>query len=250
MFIIRRWWDRHWLHIVLTGLALGSAWFLRQTQGEALSEAYYFLTSPFEGEERAYIENTLKDARDRELEQRVAELEKQNQQLKKLLGYVKTQKQKVISAPVTSRTPDRWWNQISIGRGSNDGIKEGYVVTGIGGLVGRIVHVTPNTSRVLLISDPTSRTGVSISRNRYLGYLQGNSGKTAVMHFYEKVTDVRAGDIVVTSSASELYPAGLPVGKVISLRKRNTGPIPEAVVELTAPFSYLEWVVVHPFDRK
>jgi rod shape-determining protein MreC len=248
MFTIRRWWDRHWLHIVLMSFALGTAWFLRQTQGAALSEVYYFLTAPFEGEERAQIENRLKDARFQELEQRITELDKQNQQLKQLLGYVKTQKQKVITAPIISRSSDRWWNQISIGRGSEDGIKEGFIVTGVGGLVGRVTQVTPHTSRILLASDPTSRIGVSLSRNRYLGYLQGNSGQTAVMHFYEKVTDVRAGDVVVTSAVSERFPAGLPVGRVISLQKRNSRPIPEAIVQLTAPFSYLEWVVVHPFQ--
>jgi rod shape-determining protein MreC len=250
MLIIRRWWDRHWLHIVLTSLALGTAWFLRQTQGEALSEVYYYITAPFESEERARIEDRLKDARFQELEQRITELDRQNQQLQKLLGYVKTQKQSVIVAPIISRTSDRWWNQITIGRGSDNGVKEGFIVTGIGGLVGRVVQVTPHTSRILLASDPTSRIGVSISRNRYVGYLQGNGGQNAVMHFYEKVTDVRAGDTVVTSNVSELFPAGMPVGKVISLRKRNTGPIPEAIVQLTAPFSHLEWVVVQPFEGK
>jgi rod shape-determining protein MreC len=248
MFIIRRWWDRHWLHLVAISLALGTAWFLRQTQGKLLSEAYYWLSNPFMGEERAQMLDRLQNARTQELEQRLVELEKQNQQLQKLLGYVKAQKQAVITAPIIARSPDSWWNQISIGRGSEDGIKEGYIVTGIGGLVGRVTQVTPHTSRVLLASDPSSRIGVSLSRNRYLGYLQGSSGQTAIMHFYEKVTDVKAGDVVVTSTVSNLFPAGLPVGRVIALRQKNSGPIPEAIVQLTAPFSYLEWVVIHPFQ--
>ena len=82
-------------------------------------------------------------------------------------------------------------------------------MTGIGGVVGRIVAVTPNTSRVLLVSHPSSRVGVVVTKSRHLGYLQGNDGQTATMHFFDKVTDIKPGDGISISALSNLYPPGL-----------------------------------------
>lgn len=243
MYTLRRWWDRHGLQVVLTGLTLSSAWYIRQTQGAALLEVYQWMTRPFQlgptPQER--IEN----ARILELQERLGELESENQRLKKLLGYIDTQKQKGILARIVGRSADHWWQQVTLSRGSQDGIKPGFVVMGTGGLVGRIVAVTPHSSRVLLISDPSSRVGVTISRSRHMGYVVGQGSTRAVMQFFDKVPDVHRGDIVVTSSVSSLFPAGLPVGRVESVNLEKS-PAPEAVVELTAPTSYLEWVIVYP----
>jgi rod shape-determining protein MreC len=222
---------------------VAGAWLLRQTQGAAIAEIYHLLISPFLPPTNQV--ELLKNARIQELEARLGELEKQNKNLQQLLGYVKKQQGKVIVAPVIGRSADYWWQQFTIGRGSADGIKEGFVVTGIGGLVGKITNVTPHTSRVLLISDPTSRVGVTMSRTRYLGVIQGQGSTEVIMRFFDKVSDVKVGDLVTTSSVSQIFPAGFPVGKVKSINL-NTGPAPEAIIELTSPLSYLEWVVIHP----
>ncbi len=243
MYTLRRWWDRHGLQVLLAGLTLGSAWYIRQTQGAALFEVYQWITHPFQlgptQQERIENAHTL------ELQERLGELESENQMLKKLLGYVETQKQKGIVARIVGRSADHWWQQVTLSRGSEDGIKTGFVVMGTGGLVGRIVGVTPHTSRVLLVSDPSSRAGVIVSRSRHMGYLGGQSSTRAVMQFFEKVPDVHRGDIVATSSVSSLFPPGLPVGRVESVNLEKS-PAPEAVIELTAPISYLEWVWVYP----
>lgn len=229
--------------IILILVIIFLAWLIRNVKGGPIAEVSQLILSPFQP--KADQVKLLTNAKIIELEARNRELERQNQKLQQLLGYVKKQQGKVIVAPVIGRSADYWWQQFTIGRGSAEGIKKDFVVTGVGGLIGKISEVTPNTSRVLLISDPTSRVGVTMSRTRYLGVIQGQGSNEAVMRFFEKVSDVKVGDIVTTSSVSRLYPAGFPVGKVKSVNL-NTGPAPEAVIELTAPFSYLEWVVVHP----
>jgi rod shape-determining protein MreC len=249
MLRVRRWWDRCWLQIILTGTVLGGAWVLRQTQSAFVTELYSFLVQSFQSQPEEQIQQQLRNARIAELEQRLAEVESQNQRLKKLLGYVKSQKQPVIAAPVIGRSADSWWQQIIVGVGKKDGIEKDFVVTGIGGLVGRVVEVSDHTSRVLLISDRSSRVGAGISRSRSLGFIQGNGSQLAVMQFFEKVSNVRPGDVVTTSSVSQLFPSGLPIGKVKSIDP-NKSPAPEAIIELTAPLNYLEWVVVQPFENK
>ena len=243
MFILRRWWDRHGIAIVLGGVTLSAAWLIRQTQGAALFETYQLMTRPFQlgptPEER------LTDARVRELQQRLVELESQNEKLKELLNYAKIQKVQGTAAPIVGRSADHWWQQVTLGRGSQNGIKVGYLVMGAGGLVGRVVSVTPNSSRVLLISDATSRVGAAISRSRSMGFMRGQGSNRAVLQFFDKVPDVRRGDVVSTSPVSQLFPPGLPLGRVESVNL-DKSPAPEAVIELTAPITNLEWVIVYP----
>jgi rod shape-determining protein MreC len=180
-----------------------------------------------------------------ELQQRLAELESQNRRLQELLGYVQQHPTQGIVAPVIGRSADHWWQQIILGRGSQEGIRAGAIVSSEGGIVGRIVQVTPNTSRVLLISDPSSQLGVTISRSRNMGYIRGQAANRVIMEFFDKVPDVHPGDVVATSSYSQLFPPGLPVGVVESINL-NKSPAPEAVIELSAPLSRLEWVAVSP----
>lgn len=243
MYIIRRWWERHALTLVLVSLSLGAAWVLRQTQGAAIFEVYKVITNPLQTTQA----EELSDARTLELQARLVELESQNQQLKELLGYVKPQSRQTqaIAAPVVGRSADHWWQQVTLGRGSSSGIKIGYIVAAPGGVVGRIISVTPHTSRVLLISDRTSSVGVTISRSRHMGFLRGQSTNEAVMQFFDKVPDVKRGDVVATSPYSQIYPSGLPIGRVESINLSKS-PAPEAVISLSAPIPYLEWVAVYP----
>ncbi|MFW6358987.1 MAG: rod shape-determining protein MreC [Chroococcales cyanobacterium] len=245
MFIVHRWWERYGFQLIVAGLVLGTAWVVRETQGAAIAEMYYQVTRPLQIEPTP--EEKLTDARVLELQNQLAELKEQNQKLKALLDYQDTQTQSGITAPIIGRSADHWWQQMTLGRGSNHGIQEGFVVTGIGGLVGRVVAVSPNTSRVLLISDPKSRVGVTISRSRHMGYLKGQRSNLLVLHFYDKVPDVKEGDVVTTSNVSQLFPPGISVGRIRSVNL-DSSPAPEAIVELTAPMNSLEWVMLYPYQ--
>lgn len=241
----RTWWDKHAKPTIIVSLAIVTAWALRQTQGAAIFEVYQLITSPFASAPTA--SEQLSDAQTRELQARIAELKSQNQKLQQLLGVATPKQSKLatIVAPVVGRSADHWWQQVTLGRGSAAGIKVGFIVTAPGGLVGRIVSVTPHTSRVLLISARTNSLGVTISRSRYMGVLRGQSDTHAVMQFFDKVPNVRRGDAIATSQYSDIFPAGLPVGRVESINM-DKSPAPEAVISITAPLPNLEWVVVSP----
>lgn len=242
-----RWWDRYGFRAVSIVIALTVALWVKQTQGALISEVYYFAVSPFQSQAQISLEDRLTNARILELEQTVTELTQQNRQLKQLLEYAEAQPEPSIAAPVIARNRDRWWNRVTLGKGKQDGVKAGYVVMGIGGLVGRITHVTPHTSKVLLISDNTSRVGAVIGSDRHFGYIKGQGSSLAIMHFFEQVTDIKPGDEITTSKLSKLFPPGLPVGKIKSI-EQDKGI--EAEVELSAPIDVLEWVVIQPFKSK
>lgn len=249
----RSWWSRSRNQFFLLGLAILAAWLVRQTQGAALYEMYYWVTRPFHlststvTEQEKIIRQI--DPRINQLEAQIQELKNQNQKLQDLLNYVASKKQgKGIVAPVIGRSADSWWKQIIIGRGSQQGVRNQDLVVAPGGLIGRVISVTPSTSKVMLLSDPMSRIGVTISRSRNMGFLKGNSTEQGIMEFFESDPKVKVGDAVVTSTYSQLVPEGLPIGKVISV-DMNKAPSPEAIIEFFASISSVEWVIIYPNQK-
>lgn len=243
------WQEKQSITVIGSVAALVIAWLLKNSQAAPIVEAYYLVTAPFQSQKQLEIEDRLTNARILELEQRITELEQQNKQFTELTKQLDQEKQADIIAPIVGRNVDNWWSQITIGKGSSDGIKPGYTVLGIGGVIGRVVSVTNNTSRVLLLSDPSSRVGVTVSRSRNLGYLKGNNSQTAVMHFFSKVTDIKVDDAIATSPIGNLYPHGITIGRVVSI-DYDKGAAPEAEIQLTAPLDLLEWVIIRPFKPK
>jgi rod shape-determining protein MreC len=248
MFTARRWWERKGLHLGLLVLVLGGTSVVRQTQGELLVELYQGITRPLEVfQTKPNQEEYLRDAKVQELQAKIVELESQNKNLKALLKYVEKEPKNAPTVParVIGRSADNWWQQVTLNRGSLGGIKEGYIVKAEGGLVGLIDSVTSNTSRVLLISDMNSQVGVNISRTGAKGILQGDGSADAVLEFYEKVPNVKPGDVVSTSTYSSKFPSGVPIGKIKSLDLKRL-PASVATVELFPPIRSLDWVTVNP----
>lgn len=249
----RTWWNRYGSQLALLSLAVFTALWVRQTQGAAMFEVYYWITRPFQLQSQQRWEQQQAQSLNpiiQGLEARVEELEQQNKRLGELVDYVSTRPNfNGVVAPVIARSPDHWWQQITLGRGSQRGVKQNALVMGPGGLVGRIISVTPHTSKVLLVTDPTSRIGVAVARSRQMGYLQGLNNNQGVMVFFNTVPDVQLGDVVTTSVFSQILPPGWPVGKVVSVDlNKATGP--EATIAFFAPIDSLEWVVIYPNEQQ
>ncbi len=220
MFTLRRWWEKNALKAGLICLAVGTAWGIRQTNGTFIYETYQLIARPFPGAPSSA--KKLENAYVLDLQQRVVELENQNQKLRELIDYEKGSDLETTSlAAVIGRSADHWWQQITLNKGTKDDIKVGDIATGPGGLVGRVTTVTPHTSRVLLLSDPTSQIGAKVSRSRSTGYVRGGAGSQATMQFFEKIPDVKPGDVIVTSSFSRLFPQGIPIGRIASIDSRD-----------------------------
>jgi rod shape-determining protein MreC len=244
MFALRQRWNRYAVRAGLVTLAIATAWGMRQTDGALVYEMYRWVTSPLQpGASRQEI---LAGSYTQELQQRLVELEVQNRELQDMVGTAPAETGNTILAAVIGRSAGDWWQQVVISRGSRDGVREGYIVTGPGGLIGRVIAVSPSSSRVLLVSDATSRVGARISRSRATGYVRGQTGQQVIMEFFDKMPDVREGDVVVTSAYSQLFPADMPIGRVVDL-DLGKSPAPEVTIELSAPLSVLEWVRVIPF---
>ena len=111
-----------------------------------------------------------------------------------------------------SGSPFRQTVLLNVGR--RDGIVDGWAAIDGIGLVGRIAGVGERTSRVILLTDTSSRIAVSIESNGQRAMIVGDNTSRPPFEFLEDPETVRPGDRVVTSGDGGVFPSGLLVGQV------------------------------------
>ena len=111
-----------------------------------------------------------------------------------------------------SGSPFRQTVLLNVGR--RDGIMDGWATIDGIGLVGRIAGVGERTSRVILLTDTSSRIAVSIETNGQRAMIVGDNTSRPPLEFLETPETVQPGDRVVTSGDGGVFPSGLLVGQV------------------------------------
>jgi len=190
-------------------------------------------------------------ARADELQHRLAELVAENERLRALLAFAETLETEYILALVTGRNPDNWLQTVTINRGGAHGIRSDDVVVVSQGLVGRVISVSEQSATVMLILDPDSGVAAMVQRTRDPGVALGSAGDRRFLHlrmFFREAT-VSAGDAVVTSGLSHLFPKGLLIGVVESVSLEHGGLVRTARVRPAVDFDRLEEVLVIRGDR-
>jgi rod shape-determining protein MreC len=110
-------------------------------------------------------------------------------------------------------------------RGSSDGVKLDGVVLARGGLLGRVIAVGPRTARAQLLSDRTAAVGVLLthaSREGRPAVARGDGKGSVSIEFVPTVEPVEPFDTLVSSGTDGLYPRGLEVGRVATVRRNKT----------------------------
>jgi rod shape-determining protein MreC len=145
---------------------------------------------------------------------------------------------------VVGRDPSNILQNLLIDVGARDGVAPGMPVVTAQGLVGHITRVGDRSARVLLITDASSSVNALLQRSRATGVVQGQIGRTLVMHYIAQGEDVQVGDIVLTSGLGGNYPKRLVIGQVTAVRQRDIDLFQEAEVRPTVDFGRLEVVMV------
>lgn len=177
------------------------------------------------------------------------ELAREAERLREILQLRKELPLDTVAAEIIAREGAPWSRTITLDKGSADGVRLNAAVISATGVVGRVIALGPNASRVQLILDGQAGVGVRIERSRVTGILVGQPGVTTgaatdlVMKYVPSLADVVVGDVVVTSGLDRLYPAGLVVGRVRSVT-RSTGLFKEILVTPSAQFNTVEEVMV------
>jgi len=171
-------------------------------------------------------------------------------QLKQQSGYDS------VVTRVIARDPSAWFNTITIGAGSSSGVELNMPVVTAGGIVGRIVAVSPWTAQVMLITDEQAAAGAVVGQlgeSNALGPVKGlGHGGLAEMRFVSGLEKVEVGDHILTTGQDGIYPPGLAVGEVIEVR-HGTATQPHTIyIRPSARLDQLEHVAVlryHPPQR-
>lgn len=147
--------------------------------------------------------------------QKLLALERENAELKSLLQSSDEAKNKVLAARLLAVDLASGLQQVILDRGHAMGIYIGQPVVDAHGVVGQVVAVGSLTSKVLLLTDKRSAIPVQNYRNgvRSVAVGSGFSGSLQLVHV-TATSDIKEGDLFVTSGLGLRFPAGYPVGVV------------------------------------
>jgi rod shape-determining protein MreC len=140
------------------------------------------------------------------------EYQQENINLKEALEYKNAHSEmELLLAEIIGLDPTNFYDSLLLDKGSEDGAREGMAVVYLGVLVGKIDQVTPNTSRVILITSKDSIVQVMLESSRTTGILKGGiSGMT--LENIPLDTPVVESENVITSGLGGKLPKGIFVG--------------------------------------
>jgi rod shape-determining protein MreC len=113
------------------------------------------------------------------------------------------------------------------------------------GLVGRVVQVRSVASVIQLLNDPASTVGATVQRTRTPGLVEGDAGGAVRFKFMARDgARVAPGDLVVTSGLGNLFPKGLPIGRVVTIEDKGSALFHFAVLVPVVDFDRVEEVLL------
>ncbi|MGL5990939.1 MAG: rod shape-determining protein MreC [Plesiomonas sp.] len=231
---------------------------VRSSLDTLVSPLHYLANSPrqlldtlserLETKERLILENR---ALHQELQRKNSDLlilsqfKHENKRLRELLGSpLRSDERKMVTQVLTADT-DPYSHQVVIDKGSDQGVYIGQPVISDKGVVGQVISVGKISSRVLLISDATHAIPVQVLRNdiRVIASGTGRRDELQLEHIPSS-TDIRAGDMLVTSGLGGRFPEGYPVGIIKSFEVDSQNAFAVVIATPTAQLERLRYLLL------
>jgi rod shape-determining protein MreC len=188
------------------------------------------------------------------LEREIDFLVKQNNDLKEqlkrmarvseLIKYKEKKKVKSVVATIIGRDATQWSKMVFIDKGTNHGIKENSAVVTDAGVVGHIIQATGETSKVLLIIDGRSAVDALFQNTRISGIVAGTGLAACNMKYVPITAQVKEGDLVISSGLGGIFPKGLVVGTVATVKKTKESLFQDIIITPSSDLTRLEEVLV------
>jgi rod shape-determining protein MreC len=175
---------------------------------------------------------------------RLAELEVENEHLGELLELKNALGTSAVAANVIGSDATGLSRTLILASGTDDGLRPGLAVLANQGVVGKIIAVSPHASRVLLIDDHNSALDGFDQRTRARGIVAGLVDDGLILKYADRSQDLRAGDTVVTSGLDGIFPRGLLVGTIQSVRREGPGLFLGVHITPAVDFRELEQVLI------
>lgn len=145
----------------------------------------------------------------------------ENEELKKSLRFVADIPEKFITTRVIADNTSIFSHSLLIEAGSNHGVEKYQAVIAKGYLIGRIIAVTPQYSRVLLITDISSKVPVILEKSRIRAFLSGNNDDYPRLTHIEKQGMISEHEEVLTSGFDGILPYGIRIGFIAGIEEES-----------------------------
>lgn len=158
-------------------------------------------------------------------QQQLQFLQNENRRLRELLGSDARESARRMVAEVIAVASEPFSQQLVINKGTLSGVYEGQPVLDSSGIIGQVQDVGGNTARVLLISDQSHAISLRSERNdiRALAQGTGDIGRLELM-FIPHSTELREGDLLMSSGLGGVFPEGYPVARIASIVRDESLP--------------------------
>jgi rod shape-determining protein MreC len=216
--------------------------------------AFHWVVGSIRGVFQNYVLLVNLKEENRQLEEEVRRLKQENADLKesaqtserlqRLLALKGRVPGAAIAAEVVAHSPSAWFTTIVINKGQRDGVRKGFPVVTLEGVVGKVLRVSSSSSVVLLVLDRNSSVDCLVERTRQRGILEGEGGGRCFLRYVPRTADIQVGDHLVTSGLEGIFPKGLAMGDVVKVEKKEYGLFQEIEVMPSADLSRLEEVMV------
>jgi len=154
----------------------------------------------------------------------------ENDRLRELFNSRARLPDDVLIAELIEVIPDATRQEIVVDKGGTHGVAVGQAVIDSTGVFGQVVEITPLTSRILLVTDPSHAIPVQVIRSKVFAIASGGGRGPNLLDDPPVTTDIVVGDELVSSGLGRRFPRDYPVGVVT-----------EVVKDLTQPYAQVMW---------
>jgi rod shape-determining protein MreC len=190
---------------------------------QAPSQAWSWLTSSFADRDRLRLENAelseqLRVARVKLLQ--FDSLRQENLRLRQVREASAGVGGRTMIAEIMRVDVDPFRHRVRINKGADNGVFRGQPVLDAFGIVGQVVQVDKYSSTLILISDAEHAIPVQVNRNgiRSIAVGAGDVSKLSLPYLTVE-SDVKPGDLLVSSGLDGIFPAGYPVASVTKVER-------------------------------
>jgi rod shape-determining protein MreC len=168
--------------------------------------------------ENAQLTEQLRVARTQLL--RFESLSEENRRLREIREASKGVSERTLIAEIISVSVNPFRHMVVINKGADDGVFRGQPVLDAFGVVGQVMQVGKSTATLILITDAEHAVPVQVNRNgiRSIAVGTGEAAKLSLPYMTVE-SDVKAGDLLVSSGLDAIFPAGYPVATVTKVER-------------------------------
>jgi len=137
-------------------------------------------------------------------------------------------------------------NYITINKGSDSGIEPDMAVIGPKGIVGVVFSTSRHYAVIMSVLNLDFRLSAQFKKNHYYGSLVWEPGnfRVAKLHEIPYHVDVKKGDTIITNAFSNIFPSGIPIGVVSSIKKSGGENFFDIEVTLATNFKNVQQVYI------